>query len=100
MPASSSRPFRKHREFTLYLRPDGSGRASGELTGDSQILLTALNSMREITHYSSSHRCFTEQQRLAIIARDQHCTGPGCDDPHETDDRRPRYSARSAAEHE
>ncbi|MEO9138301.1 MAG: DUF222 domain-containing protein [Jatrophihabitans sp.] len=55
--------------------------ALGWITGNSQLLLTALNSMREITHYSSIHRCHTEQQRLAIIARDQHCTGPECDAP-------------------
>lgn len=45
------------------------------ITGDSQLLRTALNSMREITHCSSVHRCHTEQQRLAIVVRDQHCTG-------------------------
>ncbi|MEO9138422.1 MAG: DUF222 domain-containing protein, partial [Jatrophihabitans sp.] len=45
------------------------------ITGDAQLLVTALNSMREITQYSSVHRCHTEQQRLAIIAATN--TAPG-----------------------
>ena len=34
-----------------------------------------------ITHYSDTQRCFTEQQRLALIARDGGCSFPGCDTP-------------------
>ncbi len=38
-----------------------------------------LSKTRAITAYSSVQRLFTEQQRLALIARDLGCSFPGCD---------------------
>ncbi len=37
-----------------------------------------LTKTREITAYGDTHRIFTEGQRLAMIARDQGCSFPGC----------------------
>jgi hypothetical protein len=48
---------------------------------DHRILGVMMNSMKAITAYSSTHRTFTEQQRLAIFARDLGCSFPGCDAP-------------------
>lgn len=36
---------------------------------------------RPIAAYGTSHRLFTEGQRLAMIARDKGCTFPGCTAP-------------------
>ncbi len=49
--------------------------------GDSEILAVVLNSTREVTHYSHTHRIFTEAQRRVIAARDRGCTFPGCPEP-------------------
>jgi hypothetical protein len=63
------------------------------LAGDAQVQLvaldsgidsaidTALGTMKAITAYSSTHRIFTQGQRLAMIARDQGCSFPGCTVP-------------------
>ncbi|MGI8879318.1 MAG: HNH endonuclease signature motif containing protein [Jatrophihabitans sp.] len=40
-----------------------------------------MNHLKQVTAYSSAHRTFTENQRLAMIARDQGCSFPGCDVP-------------------
>jgi hypothetical protein len=36
---------------------------------------------RRLELYLSKQRCFTQTQRLALAARDQHCGFPGCDVP-------------------
>jgi hypothetical protein len=51
------------------------------LLGDARITPVALGEHGEITDYGSSRRFFTEGQRLAMIARDQGCSFPGCDQP-------------------
>ncbi len=48
------------------------------LTGDARLIPVALTKTREITAYGDTHRIFTEGQRLAMIARDQGCSFPGC----------------------
>ncbi len=49
--------------------------------GDIRLLAVAMNSMNEITAYSTAHRLFTENQRLAITARDGGCSFPNCPAP-------------------
>jgi Domain of unknown function (DUF222) len=49
--------------------------------GDARVLAVVLDSVRTVTAYSSRHRIFTESQRLAMNARDQGCTFPGCTVP-------------------
>jgi hypothetical protein len=51
------------------------------LLGDARITPVALGQHGEITDYRSSRRFFTEGQRLAMIARDQGCSFPGCTAP-------------------
>ena len=48
------------------------------LLGDARIMPVVLTKTREITGYGDTHRIFTERQRLAMIARDQGCSFPGC----------------------
>jgi hypothetical protein len=48
---------------------------------EARILATVFSRARGIDAYSSTHRIFTEQQRLALIARDKGCSFPGCDAP-------------------
>ncbi|PZS13332.1 MAG: hypothetical protein DLM57_16925 [Pseudonocardiales bacterium] len=48
------------------------------LFGDARIMPVVLGRVREITAYGTSHRIFTEGHRLAMIARDQGCSFPGC----------------------
>jgi hypothetical protein len=48
------------------------------LAGDARIMPVVLTKTREITAYGEAHRIFTEGQRLAMIARDQGCSFPGC----------------------
>ncbi|MDQ1463683.1 MAG: hypothetical protein QOC73_624 [Actinomycetota bacterium] len=48
------------------------------LLGDARIFPVLLNHSGEILAYGSSRRIFTEGQRLAMIARDQGCSFPGC----------------------
>jgi hypothetical protein len=47
--------------------------------GDARLVLALLSKTKAVTAYSSTQRIFTEGQRLAMIARDQGCTYPGCD---------------------
>jgi hypothetical protein len=49
--------------------------------GDYRLMITALNSLKAVVAYSSTHRLFTEGQRLALIARDGGCCFPGCTAP-------------------
>ena len=51
------------------------------LFGDSRIMPVVLGKTRQITEYGTTHRIFTEGQRLAMIARDQGCSFPGCTAP-------------------
>jgi hypothetical protein len=48
------------------------------LAGDARLMPVVLTKTREITAYGDTHRIFTEGQRLAMIARDQGCSFPGC----------------------
>ncbi|HET8582272.1 MAG TPA: DUF222 domain-containing protein, partial [Jatrophihabitans sp.] len=43
-----------------------------------RIIGVVIDKLKGITHYSDLQRCFTEQQRLAMIARDGGCSFPGC----------------------
>jgi hypothetical protein len=49
--------------------------------GDAQIIAVALNELKAVVAYSDKHRLFTENQRLAMTARDLGCAFPGCDSP-------------------
>jgi hypothetical protein len=51
------------------------------LAGDARIMPVVLDKTRQITEYRPTHRIFTEGQRLAMIARDQGCSFPGCTAP-------------------
>jgi Domain of unknown function (DUF222) len=48
------------------------------LAGDARVMPVQLTKTKEITAYGEAHRIFTEGQRLAMIARDQGCSFPGC----------------------
>jgi hypothetical protein len=48
---------------------------------EARIIGVLLDKAKAIAAYSSTQRIFTEQQRLAISARDGGCTFPGCDAP-------------------
>ncbi|MGN6609910.1 MAG: DUF222 domain-containing protein, partial [Jatrophihabitans sp.] len=49
--------------------------------GNPNVLGVALDSLHGILAYSERSRCFHEQQRLAMLARDGGCTFPDCDAP-------------------
>lgn len=49
--------------------------------GDYRLLAVLLDRVRGVTAYSSTHRLFTENQRLALHARDRGCTFPNCSAP-------------------
>jgi hypothetical protein len=51
------------------------------LAGDARIMPVTLTKTRAITSYGSTHRIFTETQRLAMTARDQGCSFPACTAP-------------------
>jgi hypothetical protein len=51
------------------------------LLGDARVIPVVLGQNGQILAYGTSHRIFTESQRLAMIARDQSCSFPGCDQP-------------------
>jgi hypothetical protein len=48
------------------------------LLGDAQIIPVALGRTRRIEAYGDKHRIFSENQRLALAARDLGCSFPGC----------------------
>ena len=47
----------------------------------AKAILVLLSKTKSILAYSDQHRLFTEQQRLAMYARDKGCSYPGCDAP-------------------
>jgi hypothetical protein len=49
--------------------------------GDYRLFLTVLDTVQGITAHSSTRRLFSENQRLALIARDGGCTFPNCPMP-------------------
>jgi hypothetical protein len=51
------------------------------VTGETRVLPIRMRPTKEIAGYGTSHRLFTETQRLAMIARDQGCSFPGCTAP-------------------
>ena len=51
------------------------------LDPEARAILVLLSKTKGIEAYSSTQRLFTEQQRLAMAARDRGCTYPGCDAP-------------------
>jgi hypothetical protein len=48
---------------------------------EARIIAVLLSKTRGIEAYSTTHRLATEQQRLALLARDKGCIAPGCDAP-------------------
>jgi hypothetical protein len=48
---------------------------------DARIIAALLDRTGRVEAYSSTQRCFSEQQRLVLSARDRGCTFPGCDRP-------------------
>ena len=53
--------------------------AKGWLDPEARAILVLLSKTRGIVAYSDKHRLFTEQQRLAMFARDKGCSYWGCD---------------------
>jgi hypothetical protein len=49
--------------------------------GDLKLLAVVIDKLQGVTHYSDSHRLFTEHQRLILNARDGGCTFPHCTAP-------------------
>jgi hypothetical protein len=47
----------------------------------AKAILVLLSKTKKILAYSDQQRLFTEQQRLAMYARDKGCSYPGCDAP-------------------
>ena len=47
----------------------------------AKAILVLLSTTKKIAAYSDQQRLFTEQQRLAMFARDKGCSYPGCDAP-------------------
>ena len=52
-----------------------------QLAGDARVIPVVLGPTRSVEAYGSVQRIFTEQQRLALIARDGGCSFPGCSVP-------------------
>lgn len=51
------------------------------LAGEAQVHAVQIGSLKGIEAYSHTQRIFTQQQRLALIARDGGCSVPGCTVP-------------------
>ena len=51
----------------------------GWLDPEARAILVLLSKTKGIVAYSDKQRCFTEQQRLAMFARDKGCSYWGCD---------------------
>jgi hypothetical protein len=58
-----------------------AGKALRWTAGDYRLLAVVVDRLKGITAYSSTHRLFTEQQRLALGAVDGGCTFPDCPTP-------------------
>ena len=54
------------------------GQALAMTGGDARVFPVIFDKARRVESYGSAHRIFTEGQRLAMIARDQGCSFPGC----------------------
>jgi Domain of unknown function (DUF222) len=52
-----------------------------QLAADARVVPVVFGRAKEVAAYGTGHRIFTEAQRLAMIARDQGCSFPGCDVP-------------------
>jgi len=48
---------------------------------EARVIAVLVRDAKRIEAYSSTQRCFSEQQRLALTARDKGSTFPGCDRP-------------------
>jgi hypothetical protein len=46
---------------------------------DARMIAALLDRTGRVEAYSTTQRCFSEQQRLVLSARDKGCTFPGCD---------------------
>jgi hypothetical protein len=53
--------------------------AKGWLDSEARAILVLLSKTKGIVAYSDKHRFFSEQQRLAMFARDKGCSYWGCD---------------------
>lgn len=52
-----------------------------EMATDARVFPVVFDTVRRVESYGTSHRIFTEGQRLAMIARDGGCSFPGCTGP-------------------
>jgi hypothetical protein len=48
---------------------------------EARMIAVLLRDAKRVEAYSFTQRCFSEQQRLVLSARDKGCTFPGCDRP-------------------
>src|SRR6476646_7391062 len=55
--------------------------AKGWLDPEARAILVLMSNTNGIVAHSDKHRLFTEQQRLAMFARDKGCSYWGCDAP-------------------
>ena len=58
-----------------------AGQALAMAGGDARVFPVIFDRARRVQAYGTAHRIFTEGQRLAMIARDQGCSFPGCTAP-------------------
>ena len=58
-----------------------AGEARRWASSDSRFFVSLIDKAKVLTSYSTGTRLFTETQRLALIARDNGCSFPGCDAP-------------------
>lgn len=58
-----------------------SPQATARLLCDARIRRIVTNARSEILDVGRARRTWSTAQRAAIIVRDQHCRGPGCDRP-------------------
>ena len=49
--------------------------------GDTRVMAVVLNSVKTVIAYSTTHRLFTQNERLVLGARDGGCCFPGCSAP-------------------
>src|SRR6202012_1730514 len=55
--------------------------AALKMAVDARVIPVVFGAAKEIIAYGTGQRFFTEAQRLAMIARDQGCSFPGCSMP-------------------